>query len=1370
MVVTGLTITPITTLETEAQFSGAITSNMDNGSNTASFYWRDEIFELTFSSDSAVTTSDFNITGKDFNGATISGAKDQFEIVELSSPSDQSGTYKSYTARIHIKADAQGGEYGFTIKDANGGNIGPKTIYVYDTDIHQSSHSYENNAFFNSARAFTEEYVYSRAAYDKALELGKTPVSFSFDESLNEELKVEVSEPNLSSYRGCVAYTVTITPLKYKDAGGNPIIPIMPKEDRPSDGILSLKNAKLEISYIDFQGQETQTDVDYTIKQAFTSIDRLRLIDCTNATAYMSKDANVSTTAEYVAKYPHLTEEGSTIYLDANETVYFVTVLRGSLVDAIKTAISGLDRYINTDKEQQADKYGCEYKSEIKVLTDENIIKEIWGESLADQLMNDAYPVLIKLTVNKNVSTDRPESFTISTDSGSAGATYNVVIYNTYIDVPSHIPGVECYDTTWKSSDITLRYDRFGTQEPYEFRTTGIDTKENIIWTTDKYAIASFSGGELYKNDPTLQKVIQSRNALLSIKNSETITVTARTEENLTRPYGAITTGNSWTVQEVVLPEQGQLKIKYGSVEMTADELPVNTNKKYVCEGKGYNQYNDLVDMNYSNIRWYSTDTDVATVDNNGNVTTKKQGKTKIYTETVYPYDYNRSNVKSNEMELVVYNELTKLDVLDVGGASWGDKTVEAVAGRTYILKGDKRGKNDEESSQAIQWMLPDASYARIKRAEGYAAANEWVEGDQCELELLENTDGNVHEVILQCRPVQKSTPSSRTTIQVKPEIMATSVVLDYTGESIREAVGTDYTVVARQYADENQTSNSNELLVWESGDTGVVQVTPNLDGSSAKLRIVGTGTTQVTVRTESGNAETSVTVTGIIKANRISYTYNTQGTNLAIGETATFTATLDPGNATDQIEWIATPQDAVSFEPVDNRSVKVSANSDAVPGSTVKIKAYAPDGNATSTEVTFTIRQSVTAAVVHGVENSYPYSGAAINPVYNNPEFYLEVGGIRLTQGRDYNYNINNNYNVGTAKIVITGIGNYSGTKTIEFTIEPGNVQDATVTVNGGNKITYTGNAITPAISVKLNERIIYSPTDYEATFVNNVNAGTATITIKGKGNYAGTLNTTFVIEKKDISTLYPQIADAYSIKYTGSKLTPEVTIKDGINELEKSKDYTVAYKDNLNVGTATITATGIGNYTGSKESTFVIGAAMLTADQVVLSKTDYVYNGKQCKPKVTVYDASFKKKLKVNKDYTVTYPVDMTNMGVKNISIMGKGNYSGSVSVQYGIAEKVTVKKATIKSAKNSKAKKVVVQIKKVSGADGYEITYSTSKKFPKADTKVVTSKKNKVTISKLKKGKTYYFKVRAYKVNSIGREIYGKASAVKKVKIKK
>ena len=117
-----------------------------------------------------------------------------------------------------------------------------------------------------------------------------------------------------------------------------------------------------------------------------------------------------------------------------------------------------------------------------------------------------------------------------------------------------------------------------------------------------------------------------------------------------------------------------------------------------------------------------------------------------------------------------------------------------------------------------------------------------------------------------------------------------------------------------------------------------------------------------------------------------------------------------------------------------------------------------------------------------------------------------------------------------------------------------------------------------------------------------------------------------------------------------------------------------------------------------------------------------------------------------------------------IKSISKNANKNYT-----LYAKWEKVTVKKTQISSAKNSRSKQLLLKYKKVQGAKGYEISYSTDKKFKKGVTKKTTGKTS-YTIKGLKKGKTYYVRIRAYQVDSTGKKVYGKYSSVKKVKITK
>lgn len=100
----------------------------------------------------------------------------------------------------------------------------------------------------------------------------------------------------------------------------------------------------------------------------------------------------------------------------------------------------------------------------------------------------------------------------------------------------------------------------------------------------------------------------------------------------------------------------------------------------------------------------------------------------------------------------------------------------------------------------------------------------------------------------------------------------------------------------------------------------------------------------------------------------------------------------------------------------------------------------------------------------------------------------------------------------------------------------------------------------------------------------------------------------------------------------------------------------------------------------------------------------------------------------------------------------------------------ERITVKATKIRSITNLKGKKLRVVLKKSKGASGYEVAYSTDKKFKK-NVKKMTTKKTACTIkNKVKKNRVYYVRARAYKFNASGKKVYGSWSAKKSIRIRK
>jgi gliding motility-associated-like protein len=244
--------------------------------------------------------------------------------------------------------------------------------------------------------------------------------------------------------------------------------------------------------------------------------------------------------------------------------------------------------------------------------------------------------------------------------------------------------------------------------------------------------------------------------------------------------------------------------------------------------------------------------------------------------------------------------------------------------------------------------------------------------------------------------------------------------------------------------------------------------------------------------------------------------------------------------------------------------------------------------GNYTGTKTqTFTIvAKAASTLTIEAIANQ-TYTGSAISPAV-----VVKDGTTTLTLGTDYTVAYTSNTNVGTATVTITGTSNYTGTKTQTFSIVA--KAASTLTIEAIANQTYTGSAITPAVVVKDGNTTLTLGTDYTVAYSSNTNVGTATVTITGTGNYTGTKTQTFSIVAKAASTL--TIEAIANQTYTGSAITPTVVVKDGSTTLTENTDYTVAYMSNINVGTATATITGIGNYTGTNIQPFTITPRALT------------------------------------------------------------------------------------------------------------------------------------------------------------------------------
>ena len=373
-----------------------------------------------------------------------------------------------------------------------------------------------------------------------------------------------------------------------------------------------------------------------------------------------------------------------------------------------------------------------------------------------------------------------------------------------------------------------------------------------------------------------------------------------------------------------------------------------------------------------------------------------------------------------------------------------------------------------------------------------------------------------------------------------------------------------------------------------------------------------------------------------------------------------------------------------------------------------------------------------------------------------------------------------------------------------------------------------YNGKSHEPEIESSESAPELEQGSDYEVTYENNINAGTATVKITGKDIFCGTVERSFKItpdENGMYVCYFAENNETYlETTFKGKKVEPEVVI-DG---LVQGKDYTVTYVNNEKPGEARAELTGIGNYKGSETLYFTIYGKLPAADPIA----DQIYTGKELTPAIVIPG------LKAGEDYYMYYE-DNQYPGVATVTIYGTGYYKGTATIHFKIIKKterfvsnvklnrtsytctgktirpsvtVTVNgkkigasayKLYYKNNKNSgigtvqvrgtgkysrinktltfkilPPKTLLTGLKKANRsftaswkkniqATGYQIQYAADSRFTKERKTVIVGKQSatRYKISGLKNKKTYYVRIRSYK--RVGKKVlYSSWSTVKKI----
>ncbi len=450
------------------------------------------------------------------------------------------------------------------------------------------------------------------------------------------------------------------------------------------------------------------------------------------------------------------------------------------------------------------------------------------------------------------------------------------------------------------------------------------------------------------------------------------------------------------------------------------------------------------------------------------------------------------------------------------------------------------------------------------------------------------------------------------------------------------------------------------------------------IDGMDFWVQAFGYVSSPNTTATAADNSTRTVTVSTIVK-NTVTQPTIKSG-HMYYGET---------GYVPSAAKTYYTPYDTnvtfysdVSYSSDDTSIVKVSGKKlIAVNRGTTTIRGTAEDGTAlTVTVYVDPLPLGKTTAITLS-SNTIEYTGSELKPGVtvkvddSNFEYDLPVvNGKTLQENVDYTVTYNNNTKVGTASVVINGIGNFTSSKGINFNIIGKSLANAKITLSQ-NTFTYNGHEQTPEVTVKSGGVTLKRGNDYylkTEKLDGGKNVGTMSVTAYGLGNYSGSVSTTYTVKPADLSKATLTDFTYMLHVYTGNPIEPSVQVKpDGKTTLSKDY-YTVSYKNNTEVGTATLTVTGKDGYTGSVSTTFQIVPIDISRAEITLSPEKYDFDGKAKTPAVTVTLDG--KTLKKGTDYTLTYSDNVTPPS-GTVTVTGIGHYGSKKNVKFPINGTVTI-----------------------------------------------------------------------------------------------
>lgn len=912
----------------------------------------------------------------------------------------------------------------------------------------------------------------------------------------------------------------------------------------------------------------------------------------------------------------------------------------------------------------------------------------------------------------------------------------------------------------------------------------GCTQDENFVITPKKvspsysndtfdYKLYSYNAGELsYSSELDKYLTVDNTNkCILNIHNPGTYCLVTTN-----RSAGSGTLERTLKVNTIITVTESNPATKITSIEKDID--------LYLNAGKDTYEMSDNISVepvgHTDNIIYMSDDPSVAKIDRaTGLITAVSSGSTKVYAIS----EKNPSVVAASNVNVFV-----------------GVRSIEDIqkelstlpAGHSELLT---LVTNPAQHDEIISWTSLNPEVLTVTQ-NGYVTANP------------DYNFGANDNIIVGITATSQFGKTYTTYIQVVPAVRADKVQINVTGSNIEQLSGTTYSCFAnstfRVSAEATGISGnkSNDVLLWKVATTSgsfknlenatdiFSSIIKNSDGSYTVTPKISDTLTFYCYATKNGEGIGSNCVYStagvkiIAKATKLNAVNPTTGSSISsitvsADTTTILNVSMAPLSAYDDDGFVCSSDNDEICKVVKISPQEFKLITGKVYGtSTVTLQSKSGSKSAT---LKVTVNGNIRSALMSDFKDQYVYTGSRIEP---NP--VVTCNGKILYKGIDYTLSYSNQTDVGVAKMIITGKGDYAGSIDEKYyNITPKNIGDGKPSENiscvlSGTYSVATTNTPVAKFKVKYGSVTLKEGVDYQVICTNNSKAGVANAKIEGMGNYSGYINKKYDISDSIVNADVAPIANQV---YDGKSKTPKVKVTYKGTLLTEGVDYTVTYSSNINVGFATAKITGINHFTSSMSVRFKIvpktvtglKISYVTANTIKLSwnkNTSYSYQGYQ------IINTSTNKVVATIKNRnTNTYQVSGLAYAAKYSFAIRAYAVSNSTSL-YGptsIAVSTYTKPAMVSFSKLSSGKgSIKATWKKLnSRITGYQIQYSTNSSFKSSKIVATTSyKSTSKTINKLSKNKKYYVRVRAYKdvkINNKLTRIYGSWSKTLSTKTK-